>query len=550
MKMMPLNICLTLLAALALCLAACTGRHTYPRPLLEADSLADLRPDSALALLRAYEDSARHIGRPDSMYLALLKIKATDKLYIPRDTTDGILDIVSYYEHGGDRRLLPMAYYYLARAYHDCGEQAKAIDYFYKAVGLAEQEGDYTVLASSKSQIGVLFKLHGMYEDAVHAFLQAYNYDSIRDCAVDIMYDLRDLGDTYAALGKRDTAMAYLNRALALAKQKGNGRLFSSINLQRAQLFIEAGRYAEAEPYLNVALAFDDSLERSAILSVASHFYWATGRKAEALQCDKQLTCVGSVFGKEGAYNRLFEYYTSVGFADSAAHNFELYKMWSDSVGRLKEHKKVAKRKFAEDLKLALATKRKGFGFVIGALAFLAVMLFSLLIAVFMRRSKSATKQATQGGYNAECDLGGHAQIVNNAGLADSETCEAKLPVAEEKCAQRLASLKSVQKIMLLCEEISAGDEVFPTVEDWKSLDEEVNNVCPVFKATLCEKYKLTEHEYHICLLIKIRIDVKFISSLTCRSKQAISNARTRMYEKCFNRKGTSKEWDEFVRSL
>ena len=153
MKMMPRNICLTLLAAFALCMVACTRRHAYPRQLQEADSLADHRPDSALALLRAYEDSARHIGRPDSMYLALLKIKATDKLYIPRDTTDGILDIVSYYEHGGDRRLLPMAYYYLASAYRDCGKPLSAVNIFYKAQYSAEENDDSMTQARCFSQI-------------------------------------------------------------------------------------------------------------------------------------------------------------------------------------------------------------------------------------------------------------------------------------------------------------------------------------------------------------------------------------------------------------
>ena len=40
------------------------------------------------------------------------------------------------------------------------------------------------------------------------------------------------------------------------------------------------------------------------------------------------------------------------------------------------------------------------------------------------------------------------------------------------------------------------------------------------------------------------------IGALTAHSQESVASTRSRMYQKIFGKKGTTKEWDEFVMSL
>ena len=270
-------------------LLSCGHRHSYPRSLLVADSLADVRPDSALACLRLLEDSARLMPRPDSMYYALLKIKATDKAYIARDTTDGILDIVRYYEGEGDRRLLPMAYYYAASTYRDMNMFADAMDYFYAAIAAAEEYGDgRRILALSHSQIAGLYSLHRMYGAAKDACRMAFHYDSLAGFDTGVIYECIDLGQYYFCLGKKDSAMAYYYKGLDMARKDGNRKLQAIASSQLARAYMDLGQYGKAGPLIDFALDYDAPQNRSSVYSIASDYYEATGRKGEALSYPKK----------------------------------------------------------------------------------------------------------------------------------------------------------------------------------------------------------------------------------------------------------------------
>jgi len=60
----------------------------------------------------------------------------------------------------------------------------------------------------------------------------------------------------------------------------------------------------------------------------------------------------------------------------------------------------------------------------------------------------------------------------------------------------------------------------------------------------------MSEQDYHVCLLIKVRATPKDISTLTIHSKESVATTRSRLYQKIFGRKGSTHEWDEFIWSL
>lgn len=85
---------------------------------------------------------------------------------------------------------------------------------------------------------------------------------------------------------------------------------------------------------------------------------------------------------------------------------------------------------------------------------------------------------------------------------------------------------------------------------DWQQLEQVVNSVYASFTEHLFSLYKMTEQDYHVSLLIKVRLQPKDIATLTVHSKESIASTRSRLYQKVFGRKGSSKDWDDFILSL
>ena len=58
------------------------------------------------------------------------------------------------------------------------------------------------------------------------------------------------------------------------------------------------------------------------------------------------------------------------------------------------------------------------------------------------------------------------------------------------------------------------------------------------------------EKDYRVSLLIKIRMQPKDIATLTAHSKESIASTRSRLYQKVFGKKGSTKDWDDFILSI
>lgn len=85
---------------------------------------------------------------------------------------------------------------------------------------------------------------------------------------------------------------------------------------------------------------------------------------------------------------------------------------------------------------------------------------------------------------------------------------------------------------------------------DFVELNQVVNSVYTNFAERLYSLCKLSNHEFRVCLLVKVRVQPKDIATLTAHSKEGIATTRSRLYQKVFGKKGSSKEWDDFVLSL
>ena len=97
-------------------------------------------------------------------------------------------------------------------------------------------------------------------------------------------------------------------------------------------------------------------------------------------------------------------------------------------------------------------------------------------------------------------------------------------------------------------ESLNAGKRL--TYQDWGELTSLLNSIYTGFTEKLYSLYPMSEQELHVSLLIKIHLQPRDIASLTAHSKESVATTRSRLYAKVFGRKGSSKEWDDFIFSL
>ena len=88
------------------------------------------------------------------------------------------------------------------------------------------------------------------------------------------------------------------------------------------------------------------------------------------------------------------------------------------------------------------------------------------------------------------------------------------------------------------------------THQDWTELTEVVNSIYTGFTEKLYSLYRMSEQDYHVSLLIKVRIQPKDIALLTAHSKESVASTRSRLYQKVFGKKGSTKDWDDFILSI
>lgn len=85
---------------------------------------------------------------------------------------------------------------------------------------------------------------------------------------------------------------------------------------------------------------------------------------------------------------------------------------------------------------------------------------------------------------------------------------------------------------------------------DWHELAEVVNMVYNGFTEKLYSLYNMSDQDYYVSLLIKVRVAPKDIAILTAHSKESVASTRSRLYTKVFGKKGSTKDWDDFILSI
>lgn len=583
---MKTNTQFILLTCLLLCFCAC-GRKPYPQSLIVADSLASVQPDSAIALLNTLKDSMKIESESTQMYYQLLCIKANDKAYIRHTSDSLILSVLHYYIKKDDKRHLPEAYYYAGRVYRDLGDAPQALDYFAKAIEASPENAGYRVKSKIYSQMGTLFLYQRTYDEALKMFKEAQKCNIMLKDSASMVFNLRDIADAYRCIDHNDSALHYYQKAYNITEILGNHNLMAMVQSQLASLYIELGKYDLARKALQPSLDNIDIPSKSGIFSIASELYHKTGHIDSAIYYYKELLECGTIYAKQSAHEGLTEIAIKQDNPQEALLHLRQYIQSTDSIYKITDTETIRRlnslynyqlrEKENNLLKAENEQKQKLIYTIIAVSLIIFALLFARLQYIKRKKlqlnlqleklqhlKKEQYRKSARYIENNEREKKELEQKLQEAGhennalrtrlqeqiemtLCASKQAEIELARRKQADATLMESdiYKYIQK--QLCTTVSKR---LLSNNNWKALEEVINSVYSDFTENLNNLCNLNEHEYHVCLLIKINISPTDIAKLTAHSKEAITSTRRRLYKKVFCKDGSPKEWDDFINSL
>ena len=85
---------------------------------------------------------------------------------------------------------------------------------------------------------------------------------------------------------------------------------------------------------------------------------------------------------------------------------------------------------------------------------------------------------------------------------------------------------------------------------EWCDIESQIKRVYPGFSSQLRGLHAMSELEYRVCLLVKLRVAPTDMAAVLARDVSTISTVRSRLYKKVFGQKGGAREWDDFILSI
>ena len=547
-----------------------------------ADSLMEEHPDSALAILKRDSLEICRSGKDFRLWYALSRTEADDKCYIQHVSDSSIRIAAGCYDSYGSALQRVRADYLLGRVYCDMHLYGHALTSFNKAIAV-DAENDSVInryKARAATWAGYVYEVEGLHKDALRYNKLAYGYAKKAGAQVTEIYSLRDIGRSYRDLKRNDIAMPYYQQAAKKAKAIDDANLYNMVMEELAGIYIEEGRLDEAYAALNTKfLATTDK-------DIASHYYiWAMyfekiGQLDSAVAYDKRGMKYSEISIKRDVSLDLARLLMKQGKRDEAMEYYEKYSVYSDSVeaSELKETSdmlsQVEKSIDVERKNAALASSQLRLAAVMSILVVVVVIASVALLGMYLKRKRKQREQLERvRRYRLERSMKEKQRAQQNKeriALLENELTASNQTLSElrQELIRNEAEMLKYKDALTAFEqkhgELLVADladtDVYklyhdpiakPTSADYHMLVEALNKAYSDFTLRLKEFYPdIRSNEMWICCMVKAGLTSKEICNISSYSYSSIGMAKVRLYGKMLGKKGSSRDFDTFVRDF
>ena len=547
-----------------------------------ADSLMEEHPDSALAILKRDSLEICRSGKDFRLWYALSRTEADDKCYILHVSDSAIRIAAGCYDSYGSALQRVRADYLLGRVYCDMHLYGHALTSFNKAIAV-DAENDSVInryKARAATWAGYVYEVEGLHKDALRYNKLAYGYAKKAGAQVTEIYSLRDIGRSYRDLNRNDIAIPYYQQAAKKAKTIDDANLYNMVMEELAGIYIEEGRLDEAYAALNTKfLATTDK-------DIASHYYiWAMyfekiGQLDSAVAYDKRGMKYSEISIKRDVSLDLARLLTKQGKRDEAMEYYEKYSVYSDSVeaSELKETSdmlsQVEKSIDVERKNAALASSQLRLAAVMSILVVVVVIASVALLGMYLKRKRKQREQLERvRRYRLERSMKEKQRAQQNKeriALLENELTASNQTLSElrQELIRNEAEMLKYKDALTAFEqkhgELLVADladtDVYklyhdpiakPTSADYHMLVEALNKAYSDFTLRLKEFYPdIRSNEMWICCMVKAGLTSKEICNISSYSYSSIGMAKVRLYGKMLGKKGSSRDFDAFIRDF
>ena len=564
----------------------CTQHRNYPEAILRAKSCMDEHPDSALHWLSAYDDSIGMQPEETQMYYHLLSHQAKDKLYMKPKSDSLINRIVAFYDETDDKDKQMLAYYYQGSVYRDLNDAPRALKAFQQVLDLGEGYPPCDLFARTYNQMGTLFAYQGLYDESLEANKNSVQQYLLQGKKNKISYALRDIARMYDAKIQMDSALHYYKEACETALNAKDSNRYYSILSELGGIYYSLSDFKTAKRLLKTSIN-NHTKNPANTYALLGAIYQTQGNMDSATYYFKQMLKSGELRKQYHAHHHLFQIRMSQKNPQVAMEHYYAANTLDDSIKRITATEAIAKinalynyqRTEQANIQLRL-TKEKQAGFI-WALSFFLLLTLSIAATIYLHikkkhqaalaKEQTLLKQA-EGNYKSSLKKAKEnqekakelASILeenkNKYSKLEQELSIAKKDLLEKQNALILAFNKEKElskqvfmesDIYSLFHKAAFSSKIKLSAKEWNSLHHHFHEAYPNFLSKLKELYpNPSEHELRICLLLKMKISLTGIANLLNSSQSSITNARTRLYERIFGKKGKASDLDKFIAEL
>ena len=255
---------------LLLGITGCRKQYPVAEKLLQAKTMMNEHPDSALNLLKGIEQPELQTREHHARY-ALLYSQALDKNYIDL-TGDSLINIaVDYYKDRDDVRAKFLSYYYLGRIYTNANNLTQATLAYMEAEQLVDELGDDYAAGLLYIQMGVIYENYYDYPKALESYRLSTEHYHKADKPLHKLYGMLSQSAIYKSMKKETDSFHILYNTLMEAKETNQTSVIKHCLGDLIMLCLNMDKQEEAVSFYN-ELINHYSIER-----MTSSFYASLG---------------------------------------------------------------------------------------------------------------------------------------------------------------------------------------------------------------------------------------------------------------------------------
>ena len=579
------------LPILAFILFSCTDQHAESI-ITKAEQLLNTKPDSALAVLDDIRESKEDWPRSQQMRYELVYAQAQNKAYVNFTTDSIVLSLVDYYGRHGNANEQMMANYMAGCAYRDLDDALLALKYLNKAVDAVDEndeECDLHTLMRVYSQMGGLYQRVAAFENERIA---DSNAERLAWQICDTLSALRLMWAQACCLydsRNQSEAIMILDSIAQITEKNGFQKdpnliypIKTDYYLERKEIKCVETLIREYEYKTGILTESLDTLNYDMAHFYRKGKYYNIAQKPDsAIQMfNKLLHLLGQRplytsqrHGlKEVSYQGLTEAYSLKHNPDSVIKYANLYCQWNDSSTRAKSSEHLLRYQslynYAKIQDQALKAEQKASRLRVTMILLVVIGIAIAIIVWSIYQERLKKERQKQIATNKEYQLLMHEleRAAEELLLVKTDS-ERFLKEKDSEIHSLQTSLSMYQgntldveqwnneRTILQCDlvnhlhSLSAQGKV-ATQDELDGLVTIAQNVFPKFHQTITDPTKeLSNREIITCILIRFKFIPSEIAVLTNNSYQQITNLKSSINKKMFDKKG-AKTLDFHLMSL